>query len=85
MARLVLSGAFVRVNEAFLKERARRTEPRNVFYQAMLRHNTYEDYLGDVGSVRVSPPTYKAGPVSGRMEIQYARRNGWIEDARSKK
>jgi hypothetical protein len=77
-----LSGRYVLINVAFLKERAnRRSDPRHSFYRAMLSNSSYESYLLEVGAKSVEVETYRSGPITGRMEIMYARRNGWIEDA----
>ena len=81
-ARTSLSGRYVRADEAFLRQQAQRKDPRRVFYAAMLVHDTYEGYLADVGDTQVEIPDYKENPITGRMEILYCRRNGWIEDAR---
>lgn len=74
MGRLTnLTGRYRVLNEASLREKAKRTfDPRHLFYGAMLSNETYEDYLSAVGDNR--------GPFSGRTEILYARRNGWIAD-----
>jgi hypothetical protein len=72
------------LNEAFLREKANRDDPRRPFYVAMLANQTYEGYLAEVGSNEVTVESYKAGPISGRMEILYARRSGWIADAGSR-
>jgi hypothetical protein len=81
MSRTPLSGRFGRKNLAHLKKREGETsDPRHVFYKAMLEHHTYEKYLEEVGDLEVDVPTFKAGPISGRGEILYARRNGWIFD-----
>lgn len=77
-----LSGKYVRLNEAFLLEKANRhNDPRNVFYKAMLANDTYEAYLAAVRGIVVSVETYKTRPIDGRREIFYARRSGWIADA----
>jgi hypothetical protein len=34
-----------------------------------------------VGQKLVEVEGYKANPISGRMEILYARKSGWIADA----
>ena len=82
MERAGLRGNFVRVNEAFLREKANRThDPRIVFYKAMLEADTYEAYAAAVRGVEVSVETYRTGPINGGMEIRYARRSGWIADA----
>ena len=68
-----LTGRYRVLNEASLREKAKRTfDPRHRFYQAILSNETYEAYLAAVGDNR--------GPFSGRGEILYARRNGWIAD-----
>jgi hypothetical protein len=78
-----LSGKFILVNEELLREKARRPyDPRRVFYQAILDTRTYEDYADLVRGTQVTVETFKTGPINGRMEILYARRNGWIVDAR---
>ena len=75
-------GRYRIVNDSFLREKASRlNDPRHRFYQVMLSSKTYEEYLAQVGQVEVIAPTYKTGPVSGRMEILYARKSGWIADA----
>ena len=77
-----LKGAFVLINEALIREKAnRKDDPRHIFYKAMLETRTYEAYDAAVGSIHVSVETYKTCPISGRMEIKYARKRGWIEDA----
>jgi hypothetical protein len=71
----------MRSNEAFLRQRAsRRDDPRHVFYVAMLSNDTHEAYEATVGRMQVIIPDYKKGPISGRMEMLYARRSGWIVD-----
>ena len=78
-----LNGKFVLVNEALLREKANRPyDPRRVFYQAMLDKRTYDDYLQVVRGIEVTIPTFKTGAINGRMEILYARRNGWIRDSK---
>ena len=76
-----IRGPYHRNNVDFLEKQAERDDPRNVFYRAMLRHGTYEAYLADVGRVAVEVPDKQVNPITGRMEILYARRNGWIVDA----
>jgi len=68
------------LNEAFLREKSHRDDPRKVFYVAMLDHRTYGGYLAEVGQKLVAVEGYKANPISGRMEILYCRRSGWIAD-----
>jgi len=68
------------VNEALLREKANRDDPRRGFYETMLASGSYEAYLAAVGQKLVEVNGYKQNPISGRMEILYARRSGWIED-----
>jgi hypothetical protein len=75
-----LTGSYELRNIALLHDKANRNDPRRVFYRAMLQHSTYEGYLAAVGTVAVEVLCYKAGPITGRMEILYCRRNGWIAD-----
>jgi hypothetical protein len=76
-----LSGRFGRKNIAHLNKRAEQiSDPRHVFYKAMLKHRTYETYLEQVGEMKVNVPTFNSGPITGRREILYARYNGWIFD-----
>jgi|KBSMisStandDraft_5_1062788.scaffolds.fasta_scaffold280979_2 hypothetical protein len=80
--RVHLTGRYVRLDEAFLREKANRNDdPRNVFYKAMLANDTYEAYSAAVQGIEVSVETYRTGPINGRMEILYARRSSWIADA----
>jgi hypothetical protein len=81
MPRTNISGPYVRVNTTLLHEKASRDDPRRIFYLAMLTNDTYERYLADVGQQEVLVEGYKANPITGRMEILYCRRNGWIQDA----
>jgi hypothetical protein len=76
-----LRGRYRILNEAFLREKANRDDPRRPFYVAMLANRTYEAYLVDVGAKAVMVEGYKQNPITGRMEILYARRSGWIADA----
>jgi hypothetical protein len=46
----------------------------------MLSNDTHEAYEAMVGRMQVIIPNYKKGPISGRMEMLYARRSGWIVD-----
>jgi|GEM_PF-2372087 len=75
-----IKGRYRIVNEAFLREKANRDDPRHPFYVAMLANDTYEGYLADVGRKLVEVDGFKQNPISGRFEILYCRRNGWIED-----
>ena len=77
-----LRGRYRILDKAFLLEKAnRRDDPRHVFYHAILSNNSYEDYLSKVGAISVNVDTHPSGPITGRMEILYARRSGWISDA----
>jgi hypothetical protein len=75
-----LSGRYRILNEAFLREKANRDDPRRPFYVAMLGNRTYEGYLAEVGGKEVMVEGYKQNPITGRMEILYARRSGWVAD-----
>ncbi|MEX0407775.1 hypothetical protein ABGN05_19115 [Aquibium sp. LZ166] len=82
MTRTMLTGSYRILNQTHLERKAgRRTDPRYVFYISLLRNSSYEGYLAEVGSRLVDVPGFKNSPVSGRAEILYCRRNGWIEDA----
>jgi hypothetical protein len=80
-----LRGPYRIAKRAIIEEKAQRnSDSRHIFYQAMLKCRTYEEYLRAVGSHEVQPPPkWKGGPVSGRQEMVYARsaRNQWIVDA----
>jgi hypothetical protein len=81
--RTVLAGRYRIVNEPFLRERAaRRGDPRNVFYEAILANGTYEGYARATEGIAVTVPTFGEGrkPINGRDEILYARRSGRIAD-----
>jgi hypothetical protein len=80
--RTKLSGRYKILNEALLREKSCRDDPRKPFYNAMLRNQTYEGYLAEVRGKLVEVDGYKANPISGRMEILYCRRSGWIADAK---
>ncbi len=76
-----IRGHYLILNEAFLREKANRsTDPRHKFYEAMLASRSYGEYLARVGRMEVEVPTFKTGPINGRMEILYARRRRWIQD-----
>jgi hypothetical protein len=76
-----ITGRYRIVNEAFLRERANREfDPRCKFYQAMLSNETYDTYLAAVADNNVRVQFWRSGPITGRGEILYARRNGWIAD-----
>jgi hypothetical protein len=77
-----IRGRYQILNDSFLREKAALLhDPRHKFYQVMISSKTYEEYLAQVGQALVTVPTYKKGPISGRMEILYARRHRWIADA----
>jgi hypothetical protein len=76
-----LRGRYQILNEALLREKSHRDDPRKPFYIAMLANRTYEGYLAAVGHKFVEVEGFKANPISGRREILYCRRNGWIADA----
>jgi hypothetical protein len=84
-ARVVFSGRFKRVNEAFLRERAnRKHDPRHIFYNAMLENDTYEAYEAEVGNKEVVVETFNPPRlVNGHTEMWYARDSGWIQDTLS--
>ena len=84
MAHTRLTGRYSRRNETFLQEKAARGNEVSDFYRAMLQHNTYEAYLADVGQRLVDRPGMVVSPTSGRDEILYARRHGWIVDQTNK-
>jgi hypothetical protein len=44
---------------------------------------TYEAYLADVGHELAGVPGLKESPFTGRQEILYCRRNGYIADKES--
>jgi hypothetical protein len=81
MTETELRGAYRVLKADILREKANRNDPRKDFYKAMLQCRTYEAYLAEVGRKTVEVESYASGPISGRMEILYARRNGWIADA----
>ena len=75
-----LTGRYRVLNEAFLREKANRDDPRRPFYVAMLANKTYDGYLAEVGQKEVMVEGYKQNPITGRMEILYARRHKWVAD-----
>lgn len=78
----LISGRYNIVNQAWLREKAaQKDDPRHIFYLAMLSECTYEGYLAAVGKKEVVVESYKQGPISGRMEILYCRRRGWVVDS----
>lgn len=79
--RIHLTGRYVVVDAPFMREKAGRNDPRNIFYRALLSSDTYEEYLAKVGAIAVEVKSYASKPITGRMEIIYCRYRGWIEDA----
>lgn len=56
------------------------TDPRNIFYQAILGSESVEEYLNKVGDIYVVPPTYmeRMGAI---RELNYMRDNrGWVAE-----
>ncbi len=78
-----LTGPYELVNEALLREKSQRGDPRDKFYVAMRKHKTYEAYLADVGHELAEVPGLKESPFTGRQEILYCRRNGYIADKKA--
>jgi hypothetical protein len=77
-----LRGGYRILKDAFIRKKAQtKSDPTHIFYEAMLRHKTYEAYLADVGRTIIDRPGYKRGPTNGRDEILYCRRNDRIADA----
>lgn len=84
MGRSILSGQFrIADREGFEKRLARLEsvrDPRACFYRAMKATGDYEQYELLVGPLKATPVTRKDGPFTGRAEIEYARKTGWIAD-----
>lgn len=79
-----LAGRFQCTSLAFLRDRAgRKDDPRNVFYEAMLRCDTYDSYAEGVDGISVTVSAFGDGkkPINRRDEILYARRSGHMVDA----
>ncbi|HEY1631541.1 MAG TPA: hypothetical protein VGF56_09505 [Rhizomicrobium sp.] len=77
-----LKGRYRLLNEALLREKANRTnDERHKLYKVLLANSTYESYLKAVEGVEIYREDYKQNPITGRGEILYCRRNGWIADA----
>ena len=77
-----LTGRYRLLDEAFLREKANRTDDeRHKLYVIMLECKTYEAYLAAVRETKIYREGYKQNPITGRGEILYCRRNGWIADA----
>ena len=81
MTETELRGPYRVLAADILREKANRNDPRRDFYKAMLMCLTYKSYLAEVGKKTVEVESYTSGPISGRMEILYARRSGWIADS----
>ena len=76
-----LKGRFQRINTAHLKHRAGRTsDPRHIFYRAMLETDSYERYMAETHGKDAWTHDRVQDGTDGRAEILYARRNGWIVD-----
>jgi len=79
-----LSGHYTKRHADFLRQRAARADdPRSVFYEAMLKYDTYEAYENATGGIAVKVASFGNGqvPITSRAEILYARRSGHIADA----
>jgi hypothetical protein len=77
-----LAGPYELKDLEYLRRKANADDPRAPFYRVMIMCPTYEAYLALVGNMYVILPTeFKNGPISGRDEILYCRRNGRIEDS----
>jgi hypothetical protein len=74
-----LAGGYIIKNDAFMREKARRDDPRTPFYKALLSSNTFEDYYAAAGDIAVEVPTYKKGKISAHHEIKYILYNKWIQ------
>lgn len=56
-------------------------DPRHVFYEAILKSSTFEEYFAKVGDVVVVPPTYRER-IGASRELKYMRdRCGWVAEA----
>lgn len=84
MRRAMRSGRFRIANRDGFEMRLARLEsvrdPRACFYRAMEATGDYEQYELLVGPLKATPVTRKDGPFTGRAEIEYARKTGWIAD-----
>src|SRR5690242_15609477 len=70
-------GPFRLTDDAFLRQKANRRNPRARFYAAMLAADTFEQYFFLAGDNAVQPETYKR-PITPQTEIGYAIERGWI-------
>lgn len=81
--RIPLSGSFIKVNEAWLQQRAaNKSDLRWQFYAAMLATASFDEYYERVGSIVVQPPTTQYR-VTADDEIKYAVKRGWVARAAS--
>ena len=80
----VLTGPYVRINDYQIRRRADLlTDPRNIFYKAMLFNKTYEAYYAEVGNKEVLVESWHPPKLmDGYVEIWYAARNRhWLKSA----
>jgi hypothetical protein len=76
-----LTGPYELRDIGYLRRKANADDPRAPFYRALIMCPTYEAYLALIGGMWVILTTeFKKGPISGRIEILYCRRNGKIKD-----
>jgi hypothetical protein len=78
-SRLVGRYRFVRL-DLIEEKAAAEDDPRRIFYLAMLRCRTYEEYLALVRNHTVEAPGLSSRKITGRDEIIRARLMGWIAD-----
>jgi hypothetical protein len=79
--RIELKGRYKFVNQTKPQNRAdNKNDTRHIFYEAMLRNNTFEDYEADVGDEKVVIRAQEGTRlVTGHDEIMYvACDRGWI-------
>lgn len=82
MERTILKGRYRILNEALLREKANQTDDeRHKLYIALLGNRTYEAYRAATEHIEIYREGFKQNPITGRGEILYCRRNGWIADA----
>ena len=77
------SGSYVIARPAAFQARMAKLvgDPRHQFYKAMSDYDNYTSYEAAVGETAVSIPGLVMDPITGRDEILYARRRGWVRDA----
>ena len=79
--RTILQGKFEILNEPLLREKAnRKSDPRYIFYEAMLECETYEAYSAATRGITAFTGKRKRDRTTGRDETLYARRKKWIND-----